>query len=136
MNELKENVEINGAGAQRFFFLCWWRGLAVGCVWLRAVGCELLLARRLSYMYFVMLGTTKAMRTRTIRTRKLGWSWLVLKRVCMMLLIKRTFPVLGKTAQRVVYSQMLPFSSGFIGTAMIASTNVMAMEKPLQQVAR
>ena len=34
------------------------------------------------------------------------------------------------------YSQMLPFSSGFMGAAMTASTMVMAAEKPVQKVAR
>jgi len=34
------------------------------------------------------------------------------------------------------HSQMLPFSSGFMGAAMTASTMVMAAEKPVQKVAR
>lgn len=34
------------------------------------------------------------------------------------------------------YNQMLPFSSGFTGAAMTASTMVMAAEKPVQKVAR
>ena len=43
----------------------------------------------------------------------------------------------GGTAQkRWGYSQMLPFSSGFMGAAMTASTMVMAAEKPVQKVAR
>ncbi len=34
------------------------------------------------------------------------------------------------------YNQMLPFSSGFIGITIMASSRVIAAEKPLQQVAR
>ena len=52
-------------------------------------------------------------------------------------IIHRVFFLSGPAGrQRAFYSQMLPFSSGFMGTAMMKSTMVIAAEKPLQKVAR
>ena len=118
--------------SQRFFFFFFFgpEEAALLVVW------GALRARRDSYRYFERLGTTMAMIARTTKTRKLGWSWFVLNSVCRKLLITYTFPVLRNRSMGVAHSRMRPFSSGFMGTAMIASTRVIAMEKPLQQVAR
>ena len=90
-----------------------------------------------SRRYFATAGTTKAITARIRNTRKLGCSWLVLNRVCKTLLIELCLSGPGGTAQkRWGHSQMLPFSSGFMGAAMTASTMVMAAEKPVQKVAR
>ena len=50
----------------------------------------------------------------------------------------RTVPFRSRRnrSEEVGHSQMLPFSSGFMGAAMTASTMVMAAEKPVQKVAR